>query len=147
MKLAKIISIIPIAAIALLTSCTKEPVAKTTAGHYLTATSSTIGTFSVTGTSVSAGGAAGAKISITAESASGSYLTLYINPYAGTVGVLPITGTPAVGGVYHPTPGTAITSLSGNITLTAVTPDIIGTFNYTASDGSTFAGSFDVAAP
>jgi hypothetical protein len=147
MNFMKYISTLSIAAVLILTGCTKEPAAKTTAGHYLTATSSTIGTFSVTGTSVSAGGAAGAKISITAESASGSYLTLYINPYAGTVGVLPITGTPAVGGVYHPTPGTAITSVSGNITLTTVSPDIIGTFNYTASDGSTFAGSFDVAAP
>jgi hypothetical protein len=129
--------------------CKKEPAAKTTSGHYLSASSGTIGSFSATGTNVIAAGATGAKIEIVADATSGQSITLFLNPYGGATGVYPIvSGSLAAGGTYNPSSGTGFSSsTSGNITLTAVMPDLIGTFNYTASDGSTFTGSFNVAAP
>jgi len=137
-----------VAACALLfTACSKSPKAKTTTTHFVSATSSTIGTFYSSGSMVSAGGAAGAKIEIDATSLGGATLTLYMNPYSATTGFFPISGL-SVGGVYHSgTYDTVISSVHGNITLTSVTPDVIGTFSYTGSDSSVFSGSFNVPAP
>jgi hypothetical protein len=113
--------------------------------HYMVAASPSVGTFSVTGTSVSAGGATGAKVSITGEGASGESFTIHINPYAGTTGTLTIGGETGV--LCKTASGTWINSTSGSITLTATSPDIIGTFGYLGSDGNTFTGSFNVPAP
>lgn len=113
--------------------------------HYMVASSPSVGTFSVTGTSVSAGGAAGAKVSITGEGASGESFTVYINPYAGTAGTLSIGGETGV--LCKTASGTWITSISGSITITATSPDIIGTFGYLGSDSNAFTGSFNVSAP
>jgi hypothetical protein len=146
MKLSQSILLAVLPIVLLATSCKKEPAAKTTAGHFLTATSSSIGTFSATGTEVGAGGAAGAKITINAETSAGAKFVIYINPYAGVPGVLALPGGEHLC-AYLPASGGAISSVSGNITLTATTPDIIGTFNYTGTDGSTFSGSFNVGAP
>jgi hypothetical protein len=138
---------IALAALLSFTGCKKDTASKTTAGHYLSASSASIGSFH-SSSSVIAAGASGAKITITAEATTGARLTLYINPYAGTVGVIPLGPGSETGGLYRTSSGSApISSTSGNITITAVTPDIIGTFNYVATDGSTFTGSFNVAAP
>jgi hypothetical protein len=127
-------------------ACTK-PAKKTTSPVSFTGTSSSIGTFSATGSSVSAGGATGAKIEIDASSPSGTRMVLYMNPYTATTGIHLISGA-SVGGVYYSvTSDTVISSVHGNITLTSVTPDVIGTFNYTGSDSSIFSGSFEVPAP
>ncbi len=128
-------------------SCSKKTAPKVTSPLYFTGTSATIGTCSATGSSVSAAGASGAKIEINAISPSGTRMILYMSPYTGSIGVhliAPIT----VGCVYYSvTSDTVISAVHGNITLTATTPDIIGTFNYTGSDSSIFSGSFDVPAP
>lgn len=141
---------IALAALLSFTGCKKDTASKTTAGHYLSASSGSIGSFH-SSSYIDAEGASGAKIAIDAEATTGARLSLYINPYVGTVGVIPLgpwgPGS-ETGGIYHSTTSSApISSTSGNITITAVTPDIIGTFNYVATDGSTFTGSFNVAAP
>lgn len=127
--------------------CKKDTAAKTTSSHYISASSGSIGSFYASGAEVGAAGAAGAKIEMYGTEASGRRVNIYINPYAGTVGVVPVTYAHN-GGVYSsPLSDTVISSVTGNITLTSVTPDLIGTFSYAASDGSTFTGAFNVAAP
>lgn len=113
--------------------------------HYMVASSPSVGTFSVTGASVSAAGASGAKISIIGEGASGESFNIHINPYAGTTGTISMVGETGV--QCKTAGGTWINSTSGSITLTATSPDIIGTFGYLGSDGNTFTGSFNVSAP
>lgn len=137
-------------ALILFAACKKEPAAKITSGHYLNATSGPIGTFTATVPSVLAYGATGAKIGITGTSATGQTIELYINPYSGATGVYSIGGTTTEHAAQYSAPGSGVGtsySTSGTITLTATTPDIIGTFHYTASDGSTVNGAFNVAAP
>lgn len=146
MKLYRNFLFMSLAATVIYSSCTPPPPPPPPSmGHYLAAASPTMGTFSVTGSAVSAAGAAGAKISITGEAASGNTVNIHINPYAGTTGTFSIAGE--TGCIYHTSPSSAVRSVSGTITLSATTPDIIGTFNYTATDGSTVTGSFNVAAP
>lgn len=141
-------SIFAILAICVLGSCTKEPSAKATSTHYVSASSSSIGSFYVSDPNISVVGAAGLKITITATASSGATIDLYVNPYAATPGIIVVdTNT---GGVYTSASSTtAVGSVpgSGSITLTSVTPDIIGSFSYIGSDGNTFTGSFNVPAP
>lgn len=134
--------------ISVIASCTKKPVAKTTSPNYLSASSSTIGSFYCSGASVSAGGASGAKLEIDASAASGRRMVLFLNPYTATTGYIAITGGTYVGGQYSSAANdTVVMSAHGNITLTSVSPNVIGTFNYTGTDSMVYSGSFNVPAP
>ena len=139
-------SFIALLSISIFTSCTKQSAERTTSVQYLSATSGTIGSFYSSGTLLTANGATGAKIEIQATSSSGATMYLWLNPYSGTIGVFPL-GTTGVVGLEYTTISTAIMSVHGTLTLTSVTPDIIGTFTYTGSDSAVVTGSFDVIAP
>jgi hypothetical protein len=144
-SLARISTWMLIAAVAI-AACTK-PKAKTTSAHYLSMSSPSVGAFYSGGTSVQASGATGAKIVIEGESVGGSRVLIYINPYNAVVGPYAVSGT-MIGGAYHSAAeDTIISAVHGTITLTAVSPDIIGTYSYTGSDSSVFTGSFNVPAP
>ena len=128
-------------------ACSKKPVAKITASPYLTVSSGSIGSFYASGTGVSADGAAGAKIEIVGTGIAGRRMMIYINPYNAKVGTLVDSGTYI--GVEYSTSSldTIIRSTIGTITLTAVKPNIMGKFVCIGTDGNTFIGSFNVAAP
>lgn len=127
-------------------SCTRTG----TSGHHITASSTgSAGSFSSTGSSVNTAGAVGAKITVEGVSASGARLLINLNPYAGITGTFPVDDTIINSCcVYYPvTSSSGIMSAHGFVTLTSVTPDIIGTFNFTARDSAVFTGSFNVPTP
>ncbi len=139
--------LLPILAFAIfsgLTGCKKDTAAKTTSAHYFSATSSTVGTFSVAGSETGAAGATGAKVDIWGEDASGRNITLHLNPYTGATGVITMSGET---GALYQNGSTRITSTTGTITLTSISPDLAGSFSYTGTDGIIYSGTFNVAAP
>ena len=141
--------IITFMVISIVASCAKHSSDRTTTPTYLTATSGTIGSFSSAGALLSAGGAMGAKLEIDASSSTGATLSLWLNPYSGATGTWPLSsiGSSVAGVIYYPVSGSIITSVHGNLILTAVAPNIVGTFTYTGSDSAVVTGSFNVVAP
>jgi len=133
-------------------SCTRHstastiPLPRTTSGHYLNASSGTIGSFSSSGTAVTTNGAAGAKIVIEGNSTTGSNFLVIMNPYPGTTGTFIVSDTSSTNCQYASIT-TIINGVHGTVTLTSVTPDIIGTFTFTGRDSSIFTGSFNAPMP
>jgi hypothetical protein len=120
-----------------------------TAGHHITSSSTgSAGSFSSTGSSVTTSGAAGAKISILGMASSGAKMYIILNPYAGVTGTFPLSDTSNTLCQYNPAGGAAANpSVHGTVTLTSVTPNIVGTFSFTGRDSSIFTGSFNAPMP
>jgi hypothetical protein len=132
--------------IASFAACTRG--ARTTSAHYISATAGSISSFYSSGSAVTTDGAAGAKIVIEGTAPSGAKMLVILNPYAATTGTLALSNTGNTNCEYiSPASDTINMSVHGTVTLTSVTPDIIGTFTYTGSDSSVFTGSFNVPMP
>ena len=143
-------SFLALIAISSFSACTKKSGARTTSAHYLTVTISSGGGFTATDSSLKAWKDA-AYLGISGITATGAMIELGIMPNRGTTGTwylryptLPIDTAMAY---YTPTPGTAIEAVHGNITFTAASPNLIGTFNFTGTDSIVYTGSFNVATP
>ena len=129
-------------------SCTRHSSARTTAAHYISATISGGGTFYATDPHINTGGSVGDNVKIEGiMPSSNQQLEFWFQIYPGTTGTYSLN-TVSVGGSYYAPPST-VSSLSvhGTLTLTAVTPDIIGTFSFTRDDSSVVSGSMDIPAP
>lgn len=119
-------------------------------GHFISASSSTTGAFSSTGSSIFTTGATGAKIIIEGTSSSGAKMQIIINPYAGTTGTIALVMDTVTETVCQYTPASGspiVVSAHGTVTLTSVTPDIIGSFAFTGRDSSINTGTFNAPTP
>ena len=125
-------------------SCTKHTAEKTTSPYYLSATSTTIGSFYSSGTLLSAGGSSGTKLAISGTSSTGATMYLWLNPYPGITGTFALSDSNSGAEYITPTYSAVIISVHGTVTLTSVTPNIIGTFAYTGIDSVVVTGSFNV---
>ena len=138
------ISLISLLSICAFASCTKHNSEKSTSAQFFSASSSTIGSFSSSGSSLYAAGAGGAKFWIRAMSTMGAEMDLWLDPFPGTTGVYSIDGISCGAQYSNAGSDTVISSAHGSMTITAVTPDLIGSFVYTGRDSVIYTGSFNV---
>ena len=127
-------------------SC-KKATEKTTTANTVTTTASSIGTFTSTGSSVVASGASGAKISISATSSTGASFLVWLDPYSGTTGTYSLNDDSHGAEWISANNDTTIVSAHGTLILTAVTPNVVGSFVFTGRDSVVYTGAFSVVAP
>lgn len=132
-------------AVLAVTSCSRTG----SSGHFITGSSTSTGSFSATGSSINTDGAAGAKIVIDGRSSSGSRMLIILNPYSGVTGTFPVDDTIINSRCeYIPASGSPVNiSAHGTVTLTSVTPNIVGTYSFTGRDSGSYSGSFNVPMP
>lgn len=124
--------------------------ARTTTGHYINATITGGRSFAVTDPNIYVSGTVGGNTKIEGVNtfaAPSATLDFGFLAFPGAAGTYSLAGT-AIWGNYNDTTDVAPhTCVHGTLTLTAVTPDIIGTFTFTRSDSSVVSGSMNVPAP
>jgi hypothetical protein len=142
------LSLIALTGSLLLAGCTKKPVARTTSTHFISATISGGGTFYTSDPNIHTGGSVGGNLKIDGiVTGVNKELEIWFLAYPGAVGSYNLDGVNQ-GGIYVATiPDAAASSVHGTVIFTAVTPDCIGTFNFTRMDSSVVSGSFNVPAP
>jgi len=134
-----------------LIGCKKETASKTTTSHFVLATvSSSGGAFSSSGDMVKTTKNAGSPfpyVEVNGTSPSGARISVWIYSYTGAVGTYTMDGT-NYGGTYRPTATTSpIQSVYGSLTVSTVTPNLTGSFNFTCSDSTVISGTFDSDMP
>ena len=115
--------------------------------NYVAMASGPADSFYTSGSSVSSAGASGAKIVIHAASGASASFLLALNPYAGISGLYALNGESTIEYRHTSTTDSFTRSAHGNVTISAVSPNIIGTFIFTGLDSIVYTGSFDVVAP
>ena len=145
MKHTLIIPILALSVIITAFGCTKTA-SKTTSGHYVTVTTSGGGSFTTTDTTAKAWRDA-TYLGIEGKSTSGALISLGIIS-AATAGTwhFPYPAESATG-YYISATSSFVTAAHGSITLTSVSPDLVGTFHFTGIDSAVYSGSFNVLAP
>jgi len=136
--------------IALLASCSHHSSESPTSATFLTASSTAISSFSVTGTSLAAAGALGSKVQITGTSSGGDILIFNLKPCSATGTYAFNADSISASYSYLPTGASEdsiISSVHGTLDLTSVTPVIAGTYTFTGTDSAVFTGSFSVTTP
>ncbi len=134
-----------------LTGCKKEPASKTTTSHFMSASiSGSGGVFSSSGAMVTTNKNAASPnpyVEVNGTSTSGARITVWIYSYIGAIGTFSMDGT-SYGGTYRPS-GTAmpVPSAHGSLTISAVTPNVTGSFNFTCWDSTVIAGTFNSTTP
>jgi hypothetical protein len=126
-------------------SCTKHA-ERTTTPHYLSASSAgSLGTFNATGTMISTS-LVGTKMSILGTLPTGVKFAVWVNSYTATPGTYTLNSVDA--GADYISAVTETRSDTGILTITAVAPDLVGTFTYTpTTESAVVTGSFSVTAP
>jgi hypothetical protein len=132
-------------------SCKKDTAAKTTSSHFVLATvSGSGGSFSASDDMVKTNKNSASPlpyVEVNGTSPSGARITVWIYSYAGTIGTFSMDGS-NYGGMYKPTSTAAvIPSAHGSLIVTAVTPNLTGSFNFTCTDSTVIAGTFNSATP
>jgi hypothetical protein len=129
-------------------SCTRHSGTRTTSAHYISASISGGGSFYTTDPNINTGGSVGGNVKIDGVmSTSGPQLEFSFLAYPGTTGTYSL-GLVSVEGSYHAAADiVSPESVHGTLTLTAVTPNIVGTFSFTRADSSVVSGSMNVPAP
>ena len=94
---------------------------------------------------INTSGTVGDNVKIDGDS-SGQELEFWFQNYPAATGTYSLNAV-GVGGTYHAPAGIGALSAHGTLTLTAVMPDIIGTFSFTGTDSTVVSGSMDVPAP
>lgn len=131
--------------------CKKEPASKTTTSHFISASVSGSGSaFSSLGAMVKTNkneASPNPYVEVNGTSSSGSRITVWIYSYVGAVGTFTMDGT-NYGGTYRPS-ATAlpIPSAHGSLTVSAVSPNLTGSFNFTCWDSTVITGTFNSTTP
>ncbi len=128
--------------IATLSACTRG--ARTTSGHFINAAASTGTSVSTSDPNIHSSGTVGGNVKLAGVTTS-SEVEIWFLSYPGTTGTFTLDNVNR-GIIYGYTSDTAV-CVSGTLTITSVTPDVVGTFSYTRNDMSTVTGSFNVPAP
>lgn len=132
-------------------SCKKDTASKTTSSHFVLATvSGGGGSFSASDGMVKTNKNSGSPlpyVEVNGTSPSGTSITVWIYSYAGTIGTFSMDGS-NYGGTYKPTTtAAAMPSAHGSLTVTAVTPNLTGSFNFTCTDSTVITGTFNSTTP
>ncbi len=130
-------------------ACTKKSAPRTTSTYFVSATISGGSPYYSSGSNVTTTGTSGGNVKISSYVPVGTsdrQLEFYFIAYPGTVGTYPLNGV-SQGAIYAGvSPEIGRSAVHGTLTLTSVTPDIIGTYNFTCTDSTLVSGSFDVPA-
>ncbi len=129
-------------------ACTRpSSSARTTSGHYINATITGGRSFSVTDPDIHVSGTVGGNVKIDGFDYRYSELEFGFVTYPATTGTYPLNGTSYLGSYNDTAETVPLLCVHGTLTLTAVSPDVIGTFTFTRSDSSVVTGSLNVPAP
>ncbi|MCF8450269.1 MAG: hypothetical protein K9G49_10410 [Taibaiella sp.] len=138
-------------AVITLGSCKKETASKATASRFVLASVSGSGeAFSSSDDMVRTNKNAASPfpyVEVNGTSASGARISVWIYSYVGSVGTYTMDGT-NYGGTYKPsTASIPVLSAHGSLTVSAVTPNLTGSFNFTCSDSTVVTGTFNSTMP
>lgn len=75
----------------------------------------------------------------------GNTLKLNINSFTGVPGTYQLDGSDGTASYLPETPSIEVASVHGTYTISSVTPDITGTFNFTCTDSTVVIGAFSIA--
>ncbi|MCW3123319.1 MAG: hypothetical protein JWQ38_2811 [Flavipsychrobacter sp.] len=134
-----------LACLILYSACKKSEKKTTSSPHYISFTMPD-GTF-YKDTLMQCEGAVGTEVQIGASTKAGTFM-LWFKNYTGTIGTYPldnINQRSYVTGIGISDP--LCVSVHGSLTITAVSPDIIGSFVYTRADSGIVSGAFNAPTP
>ena len=132
-------------------SCQKDTASKATSSHFVLATvSGSGGSFSASDGMVTTNKNSASPfpyVEVNGTSSSGARISVWIYSYVGSIGTFSMDGS-NYGGTYKPTAtSAAIPSAHGSLIITAVTPNLTGSFSFTCTDSTVITGTFNSATP
>lgn len=132
-------------------SCKKDTASKATSPHFVLATvSGSGGSFSASDGMVTTNKNSGSPfpyVEVNGTSTSGARISVWIYSYVSSIGTFSMDGS-NYGGTYNPTTTAAvIPSAHGSLIVTAVTPNLTGSFNFTCTDSTVISGTFNSTTP